>query len=139
MTINIPEYVLDSFALLAYFQAELAGPAVRALLEDARDDKVALHVSLMNVGETYYIMARAKDISQADAMLSDIRALPIILQPATEDRILAAARLKAQYALSYADAFAVALGQELSATVMTGDPEFNAVAHVVKLEWLPNR
>ena len=138
MSNSIPEYVLDSFALLAYFQAEPAGPAVRVLLEEARDDKVSLHVSLINVGEMYYIMARGKGIAQADSMLSDIRALPLILQPASEDRILAAARLKANYALSYADAFVVGLGQELSATVMTGDPEFTTIANLVNILWLRN-
>jgi len=35
-------YVLDSHALLAYFQAELGGAAVRDLLRAAREKKVIL-------------------------------------------------------------------------------------------------
>jgi ribonuclease VapC len=69
-------------------------------------------------------------------MLRDLRALPIALDLASEARILAAARIKAQYPLSYADAFVVALAQELGATVVTGDPEFKNVAAIVNVMWL---
>ncbi len=133
---KIPAYVLDSFALLAYFQAETGGPAIRALFESAQDARAALHVSLINIGEMYYIAHREQGHTRAEEMLRDLRALPIAFDLATEVRILAAARIKAQYSLSYADAFAVALTQELSATVVTGDPEFKNVATIVNVMWL---
>jgi ribonuclease VapC len=69
-------------------------------------------------------------------MLKDLRALPITLDLVSEERILGAARIKAEHALSYADAFAVALAQELGATVVTGDPEFQNVAAIVNVMWL---
>jgi ribonuclease VapC len=136
MADKIPAYVLDSFALLAYFQAETGGPAVRALFEAARDSQATLHVSLINVGEMYYIVHREQGRERAEEMLRDLRALPIALDLASEARILAAARIKAQYPLSYADAFVVALAQELGATVVTGDPEFKNVAAIVNVMWL---
>ncbi|TAH50263.1 MAG: type II toxin-antitoxin system VapC family toxin [Chloroflexota bacterium] len=40
------------------------------------------------------------------------------------------------YPLSYADAFAVALAQELAATVITGDPEFRAIGNIVSVDWI---
>lgn len=132
----IPAYVLDSFAFLAYFQAEAGGPAVRALFESAIDKRAALHVSLINVGEIYYIVRREKGDEQAEEMLKDLRGLPITLDLVSEDRILAAARIKSQYALSYADAFTVALAQELRAQVVTGDPEFKNVNSIVNMMWL---
>ena len=46
-----PVYVLDSYAMLAHFQAEPGGPAVRALLESARDEESTLCMSLINAGE----------------------------------------------------------------------------------------
>lgn len=134
-----PLYVLDSFALLAYFQAESGGPPVRALFEDARDSRAALHMSLINVGEMYYITHRQQGRDRADEMLRDIRALPIQLSPVTEDRIIAASRIKAQHPLSYADAFAVALAQELGASVVTGDPEFRSVETSITVMWLPSQ
>lgn len=53
MAENIPVYVLDSYALLAYFQAERGSQAVLALLEATRDQKATLNLSLINVGEMY--------------------------------------------------------------------------------------
>ena len=54
MAKTVPVYVLDSFALLAYFQAEPGGQMVRAVLEAARDQTATLFLSLMNAGEMYY-------------------------------------------------------------------------------------
>ncbi len=136
MAETIPAYVLDSYALLAYFQAESAGPAVRALFEDARDSRAVLYASLINVGEMYYIMQRHQGRHRADEMLRDLRALPIGLSSATEERIMAAARIKAEKPLSYADAFAAALAQELGARLVTGDPEFKSVESTVSVMWL---
>ena len=44
--------------------------------------------------------------------------------------------MKAHYPTSYADAFAVALAQELNAPLMTGDPEFHKVEDIVQVCWL---
>lgn len=136
MAENIPVYVLDSFALLAHFQAERGGQTVFALLEAARDQKVNLNLSLINVGEMYYLMYRHKGAEWAEALLKDIHRLPIILCQATEERIIAAARLKAEYPISYADAFAAALAQELGATLVTGDLEFKSLEPDVTVMWL---
>jgi ribonuclease VapC len=51
-------------------------------------------------------------------------------------RALAAAEIKAQYPLSYADAFAVAAAMEFSAAIVTGDPEFKAVESYASVLWL---
>ena len=50
---------------------------------------------------------------------------------------LAAAHVKAHHAISYADAFAVALAQSRQATLLTGDPEFRKVENLVAIDWLP--
>ncbi len=132
-----PVYILDSFALLAHFQAEPGGLAVRALLESARDDESALAMSLINAGEMYYLMHRHKGRDNAEAMLKDLRELPVTLYPATEERIWNAARLKATHAISFGDAFAAALAQELGAILVTGDPEMKSVESFIQIMWLP--
>ena len=133
---KIPTYVLDSFALLAYFQAEPGGDQVRTLLEAARDHQAVLHISLINVGEMYYITYREQGRDRAEEMLRDLRTLPLVFAVVSEERVLVSARLKATYPLSYADAFAITLAQELGATLVTGDPEFKSVASIVKVLWL---
>ena len=135
----VPAYILDSFAVLAYFQAEAGGAAVRTVLEAARDRRAVLGMSLMNVGEIYYILYRERGAARAEAALADLRALPVDLYVPTDERILAAARLKAQFPLAYADAFAVALAQELNAVLVTGDPEFKSVESQISIMWLPRK
>ncbi len=136
MAEKIPTYVLDSFALLAYFQAETGGHQVRELFEAARDHQAILRISLINVGELFYITYREQGQSRAEEMLRDLRTLPIAFDGASEEQIFASARIKATYPLSYADAFAVALAQELNATLVTGDPEFKNVTSLINVLWL---
>ncbi len=132
-------YVLDSFALFAYIQAENAGPVVQGLLENARDNQLMLALSMINLGEVYYVIYREKGEVRAEEILKDLRELPIQLYAATDERVLAAARIKANHPVSYADAFAAGLAQELGATLVTGDPEFKSVESMVDLFWLQNK
>jgi len=66
-------------------------------------------------------------------MLDDIKELPVRVEEASPARILAAAEIKADFPLSYADAFAVALGVELGMPVVTGDREFIAAQSLVRI------
>jgi predicted nucleic acid-binding protein len=69
-------------------------------------------------------------------MLEDLRAFPITFYEATEERILAAARLKAEYSISSADAFAASLALELGAPLVTGDLEFKTIKEELSIFWL---
>ena len=135
MAVEQTRYVLDSYALFAYFEGERGADVVAALLRKTAED-TALFLSLVNFGEVAYIAERERGIHQAVAMLEDIRRLPITLGGVDEERVLAAAHIKARYPVSYADAFAIALADELEATVVTGDPEFEKVESVVPVLWL---
>ena len=133
----VPTYVLDSFALLAFFQAEAGGADVRNLLERARDGEALLYLSLINAGEIFYLMHRQKGRAQAEALIQDLRELPLTFVSATDERVWSAARWKAHYAISYADAFALDLAKEFNATLVTGDPEFKALESDIAILWLP--
>ncbi len=43
---------------------------------------------------------------------------------------------KAQYPISFADAFATATAIRMDAELLTGDPEFRRVEQLVKIRWL---
>lgn len=127
-------WVLDAWAILALLQAEEpAAGRVRALVASVQpgDRGGWLHMSLINLGEVFYRVGRTRNLAMAETTLALLRELPIHFVPVTESRILAAARLKAGYALSYADAFAAALASELGGTLLTGDPELIAAAPTV--------
>ena len=133
----MPDYVLDSYALLAYFNSEAGGEEVKQLLGTALDGEFALYLSLINLGEIYYIIRRRRGKEKAQETLETLRSLPVTLCDTSEARVLAAAELKAEYPISYADAFAATLAQELGATLVTGDPEFKKLEPVLTISWLP--
>ncbi len=128
--------VLDSFALLAYLNAESGAARVEELLQRARRRRIHIYLSAINLGEVLYITERERGLPLAQRTLAAIEQLPIDILEATRDRVLAAAHVKAHHHLSYADAFAVAAAQELDGHLLTGDPEFASVEHLVRVEWL---
>lgn len=134
--VKAASFVMDTFAMLAHFQAETGGDSVKELLQRAEDGEISLFMSLINVGEMVYIVAREDGRERAEEMLEDLRSLPITFQEATEQRILAASWLKSTYPISYADAFAASLAQELDAPLVTGDPEFKTIKTGLSLLWL---
>lgn len=130
-------FVLDSYAILAYLQDEPAASMIEKLLETASQQKSRLLFSLINLGELLYITERRGGIVKAQDTLALIQQLAIELVPADEQLVFAAAHIKANHPLSYADSFVVAVALEEGATILTGDPEFQAVEDLVKVEWLP--
>lgn len=133
---NKPKYVLDSYAVLAYFQAEPAGSKVRDILKEASSGRVAVFMSVISLGEIYYIIARKRGEEKAGAITKDISRLPVDLIDVTTKRVLAAAHVKALHPISYADAFVVAAAEEFSATIVTGDPEFKETESRAAVFWL---
>jgi predicted nucleic acid-binding protein len=138
---NAAAYVLDSFAVLAYFEGEPGMSRVRTLLREAKKGSLVLHLSVINLGEILYIVEREQGLVAAQRALAALDQLPIQVQPADRSAVLSAARLKARYSISYADAFAVVVAQEQQAVLLTGDPEFKRLETdgLLKVEWLPRR
>lgn len=133
---EIPAYVLDSFAIQAYLQDEPAAPRIEELLVSAEKEKCRLALSLINLGEVLYIAERQGGTPKAHDILRLIGSLPIQIIPADEEMVFAAAHIKANYPLSYADAFAAAVAQNLNGTLLTGDPESKALEEFIEVEWL---
>jgi len=90
----------------------------------------------INIGEVYYRTAKDRSFERAEAVLRRLPTMPIRALSNTYEQVLAAARLKANYAISYADAFAVSTAQREGATLVTGDSEFRAIEHLVPILWI---
>ncbi len=127
-------YVLDSFALLAYFEGEAGMARVRQVLEGASSGRWTVYLSVINLGEIVYIVERERGLARAQETLGLIDQLPVEVLPASREAVLAASHIKARYPIAYADAFAVAAARDRDAVVLTGDPEFDAVKEVVQVE-----
>lgn len=129
--------VLDAWALLALiFKEEPAAKNVRDILEQKAATKSSAYMSWINLGEVYYSIAHRKGLNAADETLDDVKMLPIRLEEPSKSDILAAAAIKSQYKLSYADAFAVSLAQKIDGVIFTGDPEVILLRDIVRVEKL---
>ncbi|MCL0071134.1 PIN domain-containing protein [Thermodesulfovibrionales bacterium] len=86
--------LLDSYALLAYLKKEDNYRKVLELLNSAPDDS-SIIINEINVGESYYIIARERGIKQADYFIETILPnLPIDIRSNSFDQIIDASRIK---------------------------------------------
>lgn len=128
--------LLDSYALLAYLKKEDNYKKVMELLNSVSDDSSIL-MNDINVGESYYIIARERGIEQADYFIETILPnLPIAIISNSFNQIIDASRIKVDHPISYADCFVVATAKREKAIIVTGDPDFKRVEGIVDIEWL---
>ncbi len=126
-------YVLDAYAIMTFLQREKGSERVRDIVRDAGEGKVELHVSLINLIEVGYMVAR--QTKRSEQLMAAVRDLPLTIASADEyaEQVT---RLKTSYAISLGDCFCAALAIELGCPVLTGDPEFRKLESVVQVEWL---
>jgi ribonuclease VapC len=132
-------YVLDSFAVLALLGREPGGEEVSGLLRQAQIGKVELLMTWINLGEVAYIVERRWGQGRVYQVLASLEATQVEIISVGRELALAAAHIKAEHPLSYADAVAAALAVSSQATLVTGDPEFKVLKDILSLHWLPQR
>ena len=131
--------VLDSWALIAFFEGESAAAQVETLLNLAQDGTHHLVLSVVNWGEVYYNTMRAASQEAAERVARQIAGLMIEVvgvEGNNLDLVRQAAIFKATKKLSYADAFAAALAKIRNAELVTGDREFKVVEDEISISWL---
>ena len=129
-------YILDSFAVLAYHYGEKGKDKVKELLLKAEKGDSKGYFHWVNMGEVYYILHREEGEGIANRAIALIKRWPISLVLPDEGNFLLAARIKAKYPISYADAFVVATALTNSAKIVTGDPEFKRVERIAPILWI---
>ena len=110
--------VLDSWAVLRYL--EDGGPAA-AEIDSLLAERTPL-MSWINLGEVHYVLRRLHGDAEATETVRDLRTVLDVRLP-NEGLISEAARIKADYPMAYAAAFAAALAVATEATLWTGDSE----------------
>ena len=131
--------VLDSWAIMAYFEDEPAAEEVEKMLLQAEVGRHTLFLSAVNWGEIYYSVMRSNSKAIADEKALEIAGMAITIVGVTEDLELVrqAAIYKATYKMSYADCFAAGLAKLRHAELVTGDLEFKSVEKDLKrIIWL---
>jgi predicted nucleic acid-binding protein len=129
-------YLFDSHALLAFFQNETGANVVYGILQKSREQKLDRLICIINLGEVIYMTKKHFGDEKKLEILGRIHQLEFKVLPVPDTLVYQAAEIKAQYPLSYADCFVVACAQEHRATIVTGDPEFKNVEHLVNIEWI---
>jgi ribonuclease VapC len=125
--------------MLAYLEGEPAAQEVRQMLRRARKKEIFAYFSLINYGECLYIVEREQGLQQAQRAIGVIDQLPLRVVPVDRPLVFEAARFKARYPISYADAFCVAIARRNNARILTGDPEFKSVEAEANIHWLAGR
>ena len=136
-------FCLDAFAWLAWLQDEPGAAAVQHCLDEAERGHAECVTSIINLGEAFYRLVRVGRRDEAESFwrMALRRTLPVAVKEATQRRVRRAAELKANHAIAYADAFAVATALEFRATLLTGDPEIKPLEgeEDLQVRWLPQR
>jgi predicted nucleic acid-binding protein len=70
----------------------------------------------------FYVIRRMSGEQAAVATVRDLREVVVAALP-SDERVLGAVRIKSEFSMSYADAFAAATARSHDAELWTGDPE----------------
>ena len=128
-------FIFDSHALLKLFQKEKGYEKIVHLLEEIKKTRGTKYINAINLGEIIYSTKREFGDQKKIEALANIERLNFTILPIPNTLIFQAAEYKAQYSISYADCFTLASAIEHKATIVTGDPEFKKVEHIISIIW----
>jgi len=127
-------FVLDTSALLAFMTEEKGADAVEKILFGKGN---RLFIPWAVLFEIYYVTRRMRGEKAADSRFVLIKELPaLVLWNMEEPDVLAAARFKAQFQISFADSIIAAAAFRLDATLVHKDPEYERLSQMIKLRSL---
>lgn len=129
-------YVLDTWAVIAYLEDEPSAPQVADLIASAHEEQIPVSMTVVNVGEVWYIIAREVSEEEANSSVKELHDLRIQFVDADWELTREAARFKSQHKMSYADCYAAALAKTKKADLVTGDGEFKPLEDQIKIQWV---
>jgi uncharacterized protein len=136
MTRKAKALVLDTWAIIAYLEDEPSGQQVADLIADAHENEIPIYMTVVNVGEVWYTVAREVSEDDANQIIKELREFRIQFVDADWELTQEAARFKSKHKMSYADCYAAALAKIQKADLITGDKEFSPLENEIKISWL---
>ena len=128
--------VFDSYAVICHFKKEKGHEEVSEELSEIAVDNKEGFISLINVGEVYYILHRTYGLKIAEESVKIIHQMPVQIVTPDLEQTISSARFKANHKMSYADAFAAALTKMKKGVLITGDKEFKSVEKEIKIRFI---
>ena len=122
--------------MLAYLGDEAGAARVEEILQAAKEGRADIWMSVINLGEVLYTIERELGLEAAQRAAAIVDQLPVRVFDADRPLTFAAAHVKPNHTLAYADAFVIALAQEVDGAIVTGDPQFQQVEPLVSVRWL---
>ena len=128
--------VLDSSAVLAYFEGGTGCQAVTEILQKSAADSFRIFISAANWAEVLSVIERRYGAARRGQieMLAEQMSLDIV--PVDKALARLSAHLNASFRLHYLDAFAAALTISKEAELVTRDLDFKLVERELKIFWL---
>jgi predicted nucleic acid-binding protein len=131
--VSLERYLLDTSALLTLIEDEAGAERVEEVLTEGE-----VSLPWLVLLEAYHVSLQERGQAEADRRYALAKQLPAtIMWETDEPALLTAARLKAAYHLSLADAIIAAFAIQEKAILLHKDPEFEALTGQVSLEALP--
>lgn len=128
--------VFDAWAIISFLKDEPGAAKAGRALDDVARGKLRGAINAVNLTEIYYITRRSGGESYAEEVMGSLSEWGLEAVTADYRLALLAGELKADTALSLADAFAAATALSLKATFLTGDTDFHALEDRLEIEWL---
>jgi ribonuclease VapC len=130
-------YVLDTSAWLTLDEGEEGADRVEAILGEAWLGEASVWSSFVTLAELEYIRTRERSAAQAAELLTFARKQAVTWQHSSDEMCSEAAKLKASFKLSLADAFIAALAKHLGAILVHKYPELSALGGLIRQLALP--
>jgi len=132
-------YALDASALLRFIDKEAGAEQVRAILQGLLSGKHRVLVCALHWGEVAGNLYKKKGTEIQQQVMGRFSYLGLELVPATPDRAVRAAILKAELEIRYVDAFGVELAQSTPCIFVTADYDLKPAANRAKILFLPKK
>jgi len=79
------QYVLDSYAMIAYFEDEAGADRVAQILRQLIQGKAKAYMSVVNWGEVYYNTMREEGVTEAEKVILQLDKFPIQMVEVNRD------------------------------------------------------
>jgi ribonuclease VapC len=119
-----------------YIRGTEGADKVRAILQQSERGLASIKMSVINLGEVYYVVMRYLGEPVAAQTVNALRHA-VSFVPVELDEAIEAARLKERFKMGYADSFAAALALRTNGILISADPVFDKLGKTIKLLKLP--
>jgi predicted nucleic acid-binding protein len=132
----IKTYVLDANAVLDLIEAGPGFVKVEQLLQAALRNDAAVLMSVLNMGEVFYLLWQRRGEEKARQTIPNLSRLPIQIVIVDFPQAIQAGELKAVHNIPYVDCVTAALTFLRQATLVTSDHDFEKLGRHFPILWI---